>query len=91
MQRLFAIEDLFEIKERGVVVYGKVDDPDKKRYWIGDPVEIRRQGAVVVRTVIAGVAVMLGNSDFADLLLRDIEKVTIQSGDEVWLYVEGSE
>jgi hypothetical protein len=46
MHRLFVVKDVFEIRQRGVVAVGPLDDPDEARYHIGDAVEILRSGAV---------------------------------------------
>jgi translation elongation factor EF-Tu-like GTPase len=86
MHRLFVVEDVFEVKRRGVVAIGPLDDPDKGRYEIGDTVEIRRAGAVVARTVISGITMRpVPPKGTAEVLLRAISKAEVGPGDEVWL------
>ena len=85
MHLLFLVEDAFEIKRRGVVASGPLDDPDA-RYRIGDSVEIRRENGSVIRTIISGYTTMpLPPRGTAEVLLRDLSRDDVQPGDEVWI------
>jgi hypothetical protein len=89
MHRLFLVVDVFEIKQRGVVACGPLDDPAEARYRIGDVVEIRRSGAVLARTVISGIPMCpLPAEGTAEVLLKAITKADVGPGDEVSLCLE---
>ena len=86
MPLLFVVEDVFVIKERGVVATGQLADPAHARYRIGDPVEIRRRDGSVSRAVVSGIP--LGGIPLpgkADLLLRGLGGSDVGVGDQVWV------
>jgi translation elongation factor EF-Tu-like GTPase len=84
MALLFVVEDVFEIKERGVLAIGKLADPDA-RFRIGDPVQVRGQDGSVIRTEITGIPMGMMKVGRAEVLMRGIKKSDILPGDEVWL------
>lgn len=84
MSLLFVVEDVFAIKDRGVVVIGKLANADT-RFQINDPVHVRRQDGSVVRTAISGIPMRMMKVGMAEVLLRGIEKSDISPGDEVWI------
>jgi hypothetical protein len=89
MHRLFVVQYVLEVKQRGVVAIGPLDRPDEARYCIGDAVEIRRAGGVVVRTVISGIPMKpLPAKGTVEVFLRAVSKSDVELGDEVWLCVE---
>ncbi len=85
MHRLFVVENVFEIKQRGVVVSGKLDDPQGARFHIGDTVEIRRRDGTVVETTISGIPIGLAKVGMGEVLLRGVSKADIGPDDEIWL------
>ena len=84
MPLLFVVEDVFAIKERGVLAIGKLSDPGA-RFRIGDPVQVRRQDGSVITTSITGIPMGMVKIGQAEVLLRGINKTDILPGDEVWL------
>jgi hypothetical protein len=85
---LFAINDVFEVKGRGIVliadreaIVGKVG--------IGDEIEIRSGLRIVVRTTIAGIEAFQGtppsSTKVGVLLSPDVSREVVHSGQEVWL------
>jgi hypothetical protein len=85
MHRLLVVKDLLEVKQRGVVVAGTLDNPGVVRFHIGDAVEIRRAGAPVTRTVISGIGMAPSSGGMANILLSGIATTDIAPGDEVWI------
>jgi hypothetical protein len=81
---LFIVEDVFAIKERGVLAIGKLANADA-RFRIDDPVQVRRQDGSVVRTAITGIPMGMMKIGMAEVLLRGLDKSDILPGDEVWL------
>jgi len=84
------ILETFEIKGRGIVVatdttYEKL--PHDLRLKIGDSVELRMGGAVILQTRIVGIEHCNPWSPtlpFAFLLPRDLSKADVPVGSEVW-------
>jgi hypothetical protein len=82
--------DTFDIKGRGVVVitdttYEQL--PRELTLKIGDPVEIRMDGEVVLRTKIVGIEhcdPWSPKHTFAFLLPRDVSKADVPIGSQVW-------
>lgn len=87
MHRLFVVKALLEIRQRGVVVAGTVDNPEDW-FHVGDTVEIRRAGAVVSRAAISGIGVSPPGIT-TNLLLKGIAKTNVAEGDEVWISEKG--
>ena len=88
--RLGKVLDTFDIKGRGIVV---VTDttweqlPRDLKFKIGDPVELRMGGVVVLQTRIAGIEHCDPWSPahlFGFLLPRDVSKADVPVGSEVW-------
>jgi translation elongation factor EF-Tu-like GTPase len=84
MPLLFVVEDVFVIKERGVIAAGQLADPDRARYRIGDPVEVRHSDGSVTRAVISGIPLGMHAADKADVLLRGVGGSDVRVGDQVW-------
>ena len=84
MPLLFVIEDVFAIKDRGVVAGGKLADPECARYYVGDAVEIRRRDGSVVQAVISGITMGMLAAGMADVLLRGVSGSDVGAGDQVW-------
>lgn len=86
MHRLFVVEDVFEIKQRGIVVVGKLDDPQGARFRIGDAVEIRRRDGTAVKATISGVPMGRTKVGMGEVLLRGpVSKENVSPGDEIWV------
>src|SRR4051812_15670228 len=84
MPLLFVVEDVFEIKERGVLAIGKLADADS-RFRIGELVQVRRRDGSVIRTAITGIPIGMMKIGGAEVFLRGMNKSDILRGDEVWL------
>jgi translation elongation factor EF-Tu-like GTPase len=84
MPLLFVIEDVFAIKDRGVVACGKLADPECARYYVGDTVEIRRRDGSAVQAVISGIPMGMLATGMADVLLRGVSGSDVGAGDQVW-------
>ena len=84
------VHDTFEIKGRGVVVatdttYDQL--PRELRLKIGDPIELRVDGKVILRTKVVGIEhcdPWSPEHTFAFLLPRDLSKADVPIGSEVW-------
>lgn len=82
--------DTFEIKGRGIVVatdttYEQL--PRELKLRVGDPVELRIGGAVVLQTKIVGIEhcdPWSPTHTFGFLLPRDLSKADVPIGSEVW-------
>ena len=85
MPLLFVVQDVFAIKERGVVAIGKLADPEHARFRIGDPVEVRRTDGGVVKTAIIGVPMGMAAVGMAEVLLRGVSASDVRPGDAVWV------
>jgi translation elongation factor EF-Tu-like GTPase len=86
MFRLFVVEDVFDIKQRGLIIVGRLDDPKNARFRVGEVVEIRRKGRETVETVISGITIGGAPTGLGEVLLRAITKADVGPGDEVWLH-----
>ena len=85
MYRLFIVDDVFEIKQRGVIAVGMLDNP-QARFRIGDCVEIRRTNGVSVAAEISGIPMGSARAGLGEILLKSpITKEDIGPGDEVWI------
>lgn len=85
MPLLFVIEDIFAIKERGVVAVGKLFDPQTAHYRINDLVEIHRRDGSIVHAVISGTPMGRCTAGKAEVLLRGLSGLKIARGDQVWV------
>jgi hypothetical protein len=85
MRLLLIVDEVFDIKERGITVIGRLIDPQHARFYIGDSIEVRRHGSSVVTTSIGGIPIGMIKSGRAEILLNGISKSDVQPGDEVWL------
>jgi hypothetical protein len=86
MKRLFVIDNVLAIKDRGVVVSGPYDDPANARFFIGDEVEIRRLDGSTRRAIISGIQMGPMIIGIAAVLLRSpISKEDVGPGDEIWI------
>lgn len=87
------VVETFEIKGRGVVVatdttYEQL--PNELRLKIGDPLELRLNGKVVLSTNVAGIEhcdPWSPKHNFAFLIPRDLTKADVPIGSEVWAVV----
>lgn len=79
------VQDVFSIARRGTVVTGKIDAGTLK---VGDEVMIRGKGDSK-KAVVSGIEVFrkmleqAGQGETVGILLRDISKADVQSGDEL--------
>jgi translation elongation factor EF-Tu-like GTPase len=87
LRRLFTVEDVFEIKGRGVSAIGPLDN-EAPSWRIGDRVRISRQDGSMKETIISGMPMGTFKTNYCEVLLRDIAKADIQVGDEVWVESE---
>ena len=77
------IEDVFEIRGRGTVITGRIENGTLK---VGDEISIQRQGSAK-KAVVTGIEMFHKQlqqakvGDNVGLLLRDIGKQDIQRGD----------
>jgi translation elongation factor EF-Tu-like GTPase len=85
MPLLFIVERVLAIKERGVLATGKLADPERCRFRIGDPVEIRRQDGSIIRTVVSGIPMGMMAVGMVETVLRDVGDADVQPGDEIWV------
>ncbi|HWG44582.1 MAG TPA: hypothetical protein VN688_17520 [Gemmataceae bacterium] len=81
------VSDTFAIKGRGVVVatdttYEQL--PQDLKLKVGDPIELRNNGVVILRTNVAGLAPWTPKQLFGFLLPRDVSKEDVPVGAEVW-------
>lgn len=79
MPLLFVVEDVFAIKERGVLAIGKFANADA-RFRIDDSVQVRHQDGSVIRTAITGIPMGMMKIGVAEVLLRGIGKSDILPG-----------
>jgi hypothetical protein len=84
MRLLFIVEDVSTIKERGVIAIGKLADPERSGFRLGEPVEVRRRDGSVVRTAITRMPMGMLTVGSAEVLLGGISKSDVQTGDEIW-------
>ncbi|HWG42734.1 MAG TPA: hypothetical protein VN688_08105 [Gemmataceae bacterium] len=84
------VADTFDINGRGVVVatdttYEQL--PRNLKFKIGDPIELRRNDVVLLRTSVAGIehcSPWTPKQLFGFLLPRDVSKEAVPMGAEVW-------
>ena len=87
----FNVNDLFQIRGRGVVVetdrtYETL--PNALALKVGDPIEFRHMGRTVLRTYVAGIEICCPWSPkqpFVFLLPPTITTQTIPVGTEIWV------
>jgi hypothetical protein len=90
MKKLFVIDRVLTIKERGTIVGGRLIDPNAARFYIGDLVEIRRSGGLMASSTITGIPLGATRVDEVEILLRFDNEREIQPGDEVWVHHRAS-
>jgi translation elongation factor EF-Tu-like GTPase len=79
------IEDVFAITGRGCIVAGEFALGLEVRR--GVTLELRRAGVVVFSSVVSGVDIAPRPTRALSLLVRGLDKATVQIGDEIWLEV----
>jgi hypothetical protein len=88
--RIGKVDELFDIRGRGVVVVTDVTNaqlPKDLRLKVGDPVEFRVGGQPALRSITAGIEhcdPWSPQRPFAFVLPADVAKEMVPAGSEVW-------
>ena len=84
-QRLFIVDDTFQIRGRGVVLSPGLNPDIKVNLHIGDPILLKRPDGTAFTWTISGIGFQTPNpSHTLPLLLKDLRKEEIPIGTEVW-------
>jgi translation elongation factor EF-Tu-like GTPase len=82
---LFAVEDTFLIKGRGLVVVPGIVPIGEERFRVGDPLLLKRPDGTSVSTNIGGLEFLCPNpSGEIVVLLKGFSKEDVPVGTQVW-------
>jgi translation elongation factor EF-Tu-like GTPase len=82
MRFLMKVEDVFEVKKRGIVVSGRVNP--NHSLSTGDAIELRNGSEPSPQVRVAGIQVSRSASHLAILLAEPIQKSDVPIGSEIW-------
>ena len=89
---LFVVEDTFFLKGRGLVPVPGIVPVGKERFYIGDPLLLKRPDGTSVSTSIAGIEICCPNPRHdVVILLKELSKEDVPVSTEVWSVAEVSQ
>lgn len=90
-RRLCIVEDTFTIAGRGLTFIPGIVPAGDERFYIGDPILLKRPDGSSIQTSIAGIGLVGGAGHAADVpvLLRGLTKEDVPIGTEVWSVGKG--
>jgi len=89
---LFVVEDTFFIKGRGLVPFPGIVPVGKERFYIGDPLLLKRPDGTSISTNIGGIELCCPNPrQDVGILFKEISKEDVPLGTEVWSVTEAKE
>ena len=84
-RRLFVVQDVFEIRGRGVVMLPGIVVQEGELFRHGDPIHLKRPDGSVVESQIGSLVLVTPNPGHeVVILIKELTKADIPIGTEVW-------
>lgn len=83
---LFVVEDVFEIRSRGIVAVPGITPLPGEKWKVGDAIELRRPNESTLCSEIAGIEMVACTPPLRSfaILLKGVTKAQVPIGTEVW-------